>query len=379
MDIYFAGAQSDTSLKYMEELGANKLFSYANDMSGINELIEKKKAGQYKGKLLVDSGAFSAYTKGKQIDLDAYIAWINKVSPWVDYFIALDIIPGPGVDNYAVAEGGYRNYMYMLQNVNCPEKIWPVHHASDPDEYLYKILSTEILPGKLVPYICLGGLVGTNASVLPFLQSMEHKISKSCNPNVKVHALGVTSKPTMSNVNFTSCDSAAWIFCGSTGNIMTPWGNLLVSDRAMSDPQHLENLPEHRKKVYYDYIQSMGFTVEGVMTRYQDRMNLNIKYMYDSFTNMTHKKSRFRKKVSEGVVKQEEWQECVVPAVPPQVTIEKPVQPVDIQTECVVETVDKDSIIEKLTQQCYRYKQILNDIQKLMSDIQKLLREALEI
>lgn len=375
MDIYFAGAQSDTSLQYMEELGANKLFSYANDMSGINELIEKKKAGQYKGKLLVDSGAFSAYTKGKNIDLDAYIAWINKVSPWVDYFIALDIIPGPGVDNYAVAEGGYRNYMYMLQNVNCPEKIWPVHHASDPDEYLYKILSTEILPGKLVPYICLGGLVGTNASVLPFLQSMEHKISKSCNPNVKVHALGVTSKPTMSNVNFTSCDSAAWIFCGSTGNIMTPWGNLLVSDRAMSDPQHLENLPEHRKKVYYDYIQSMGFTVEGVMTRYQDRMNLNIKYMYDSFTNMTHKKARFRKKVSEGVVEQEEKQEC---AVLPQVTDEKPVQSVDIQTECniqtecVVETVDKDSIIEKLTQQCDRYKQIL-------SDIQKLLKEALEI
>lgn len=372
MDIYFAGAQSDTSLKFMEELGANKLFSYANDMSGINELIEKKKAGQYKGKLLVDSGAFSAYTKGKKIDLDDYIAWINKVSPWVDYFIALDIIPGPGVDNYAVAEGGYRNYMYMLQNVNCPEKIWPVHHASDPDEYLYKILSTEILPGKLVPYICLGGLVGTNASVLPFLQSMEHKISKSCNPNVKVHALGVTSKPTMSNVNFTSCDSAAWIFCGSTGNIMTPWGNLLVSDRAMSDPQHLENLPEHRKKVYYDYIQSMGFTVEGVMTRYQDRMNLNIKYMYDSFTNMTHKKARFRKKVSEGVVEQEEPQEC---AVLPQVTPEKPVQPVqpvNIQTECVVETVDKDSIIEKLTQQCDRYKQIL-------SDIQKLLKQALEI
>lgn len=376
MDIYFAGAQSDTSLQYMEELGANKLFSYANDMSGINELIEKKKAGQYKGKLLVDSGAFSAYTKGKKIDLDDYIAWINKVSPWVDYFIALDIIPGPGVDNYAVAEGGYRNYMYMLQNVNCPEKIWPVHHASDPDEYLYKILSTEILPGKLVPYICLGGLVGTNASVLPFLQSMEHKISKSCNPNVKVHALGVTSKPTMSNVNFTSCDSAAWIFCGSTGNIMTPWGNLLVSDRAMSDPQHLENLPEHRKKVYYDYIQSMGFTVEGVMTRYQDRMNLNIKYMYDSFTNMTHKKARFRKKVSEGAVEQEEKQECaVLPqecAVLPQVTEEKPVQPVNIQTECVVETVDKDSIIEKLTQQCDRYKQIL-------SDIQKLLKEALEI
>ena len=89
MDIYFAGAQSDTSLKFMEELGANKLFSYANDMSGINELIEKKKAGQYKGKLLVDSGAFSAYTKGKKIDLDDYIAWINKVSPWVDYFICI--------------------------------------------------------------------------------------------------------------------------------------------------------------------------------------------------------------------------------------------------------------------------------------------------
>ena len=372
MDLYFAGTLNDECRDYMEKVGANKLFSYINDRTQIEDLIERKKRGTYKGKLLVDSGAFSAFTKGKQVNLDEYIAWINKVSPWVDYFIALDIIPGESVDNAAVAEGGYKNYVYMLQNVNCPEKIWPVHHASDPDEYLYRILSTEIQPGVLVPYICLGGLVGTNASILPFLQSMEHKISKSCNPDVKVHALGVTSIPTLSSVSFTSCDSAAWIFSASTGNIMTPWGSLLVSDKATADPQHILNLPEHRRKIYQEYISSLGFNLESLMTRYQDRMNINIKYLMDTFSSMTHKKVRFRKKVSEGVVKQEEPQKCVVPAVPPQVTVEKHVQPVDIQTQCVVETVDKDSIIEKLTQQCDKYKQIL-------SDIQKLLKEALEI
>ena len=95
MNIYFAVAVF-RYVKRLKKAGVKKiLISFADERMCrrvINEnLIE------YDDKLIIDSGAFSAWTLGKQIDLQKYIEFckwvISKDVCREIYFVNLDIIP----------------------------------------------------------------------------------------------------------------------------------------------------------------------------------------------------------------------------------------------------------------------------------------------
>ena len=64
-DFYIAGGLSDNIIDFAIKYSANILQSYANDISTINKLCQLKQEGMWGGKLLVDSGAFSAHKSGK--------------------------------------------------------------------------------------------------------------------------------------------------------------------------------------------------------------------------------------------------------------------------------------------------------------------------
>lgn len=293
-DLYFAGTQSEECLIYMEKLDGNKLCSYVNDRTLISLLQERKRQGYYKGKLMIDSGAYSAYTKGTTIDIDRYIEYINSCCDVTDYFIALDIIPKEGDSLADVAEAGYQNYLYMIQRVVCPEKIIPVHHAADPMSMLKKIVETKLPNGQYVPYICLGGIVGTNAGIDTFLRNSFDIIKSSNNPFVKVHALGLTSLKLLERFPITSSDSTAWIMTGASGNIFTKWGVVLVSNQQLSDPKHLCNMNPERQRVILEYVRNWGFELEELMTEYKKRMSFNIRYFREWSNSYIYKPEKFK-------------------------------------------------------------------------------------
>lgn len=77
------------------------------------------------GRLLWDSGAFTAYTKGKTIDLDAYAETARSV-PWSDAAASLDDISGDWKNGLA----NWDRYPWMF----------PVLHDTDPPQALDAIL-----------------------------------------------------------------------------------------------------------------------------------------------------------------------------------------------------------------------------------------------
>ena len=70
MDLYLVGPEKENIMEVVTgEVKANMLFNYIDGKKATDKYKEKIKPK----KLFIDSGAFSAWTRGKQIDVDEYI------------------------------------------------------------------------------------------------------------------------------------------------------------------------------------------------------------------------------------------------------------------------------------------------------------------
>ena len=92
-DLYFAGWYNDDMMKIIIDNDYNQLLSNINERDQIYKYIEAKKIG-WKGKLLIDSGAFSIHKSKKEVPLQDYIDFLNANHEYLDYYIQLDDIPG---------------------------------------------------------------------------------------------------------------------------------------------------------------------------------------------------------------------------------------------------------------------------------------------
>lgn len=137
--------------------------------------------------LFIDSGAFSAFTKNIEIDLDAYCLWIKTLQP--NQFANLDVIGNP--------EQTYQNQIYIETHHSLNPL--PVFHMNENIEYLYRYLNYE--------YICLGGMV-KNEGLEPWLDEVFSIIYKN-NPHLKVHGFGLTGS-LLEKYPFFSIDSSSW-------------------------------------------------------------------------------------------------------------------------------------------------------------------------
>lgn len=95
-DLYFAGSQCKEADELMVNLGCNRLFSQENDRKNIStwQKYKNSRRHQYKGKIFIDSGAFSVHTKGIELDVDGYIDYINSIDDDICLFAQADKIPG---------------------------------------------------------------------------------------------------------------------------------------------------------------------------------------------------------------------------------------------------------------------------------------------
>lgn len=75
-DLYFAGQVTDHVDKCLFDMGANHLFSFLNERKNIDRWIRWVDTYGKKGKLFIDSGAFTAWTKGTYINVDDYIYFL---------------------------------------------------------------------------------------------------------------------------------------------------------------------------------------------------------------------------------------------------------------------------------------------------------------
>lgn len=226
--------------------------------------------------LMLDSGAFSVWTTGAEIDIDVYINFCLRY-PGVSYYVCLDKIPGnPGSEIRrtpelleAAAEATWQNYLRMIERLP-KEKVIPVFHRGESFRWLEKYLEFGC------PYVGFGQIVfgGSKDSQRAYLREISKRVLDSAGRLiVKTHGFAVTSFPLMSFIPWHSVDSASWLKQAAFGVIYIPYRNntgeylydrtpflLNTSPKSPSRDDlgvHISNLSPTIKKTVYDYLDSI--------------------------------------------------------------------------------------------------------------------------
>ena len=290
MQLYFAGAEAFADIVFSEP--GNLLMSYyyvKQRFSKFVPLLENKSPDK---KLFIDSGAFTAWTKGKEIDADEYIAFINQYSDHIDLYGQIDVIPGDIVKGYTAAqvveaaEKTWANYLYMRQRMKNPDGLLYTFHVGEPYAYLEQALNWKDADGKQIPYIAFGGMVGKPVPTKKaFLDKCFRIIKNSSNPNVKVHAFGMTSIDILSQYPITSADSTSWIMTGANGGITTAVGTISVSAQMAKLPEHYSHLTPEHQAAFELTLSKYGFTLNELQADYKARLRYHLRYLSDRMAN----------------------------------------------------------------------------------------------
>ncbi len=286
-DLYFAGTQNNDAEMWMLTNHSCRLQSQVNDRSNIRRWVNTPD----RGKLFIDSGAYTAFTKGRVVDVDEYISYINSISSTLYCFAQVDHITGKGETKEDTARLSWENFLYMRTRVSEPHKLVPIFHQGEDLKWLQNMLEYSDNIGKL-DYIGFGAMVGTGVTredKCLFFDRAFSIIEKSSNPDVKIHAMGMTSLSLLELYPFYSADSTSWIMQAATGSIFTPWGLIDVSDKNRflktsplnSSPMFMEHL--------CNWLRYIGFTLEEVMDSYRPRTICNLIALTDWAKNYKYK------------------------------------------------------------------------------------------
>ncbi len=197
-------------------------------------------------KVFLDSGAFSAFTLGKQIDLPAYCEYIHRNADIIDMASVLDGIGDP-----------LQTYRNQLEMERLGTRPLPCFHYGEDERYLeYYIANYE--------YITIGGMVPISTpQLILWLDRIwaKYLTDGSGRPRLKVHGFGLTSVPLMTRYPWYSVDSSSWIQLAAHGNVFIPkYGQFAISARSPNikvEGQHVDTLsPAHREALEQEIIRT---------------------------------------------------------------------------------------------------------------------------
>lgn len=314
MDLYMAGSTFEELNGWMQAKGYDKLFSQINDRKEIDGWVQYKREHHTDSKLFIDSGAFSVHTfeanyrnaleKAKQtgkkvaikklpytrddgsLNVDAYIDYINEIEPYVTVFVQVDHIPGvwgrPRTSQELAEAPGksWENYLYMRERVTNPDKLLPVFHQGEDYKWLRNMLEFRDKDGRQIPYICISTNKDKNITIQEeWLHEVFDIISKSSNPNIKTHALGLTSLRVLKMFPITSADSTSWLRTATTGSIYSDFGMMCVSKETKHRLDNYEHYLPAKKEAIKKYVEENGFKIEDLIENYRDREMWNVYYL----------------------------------------------------------------------------------------------------
>lgn len=146
-------------------------------------------------RLIGDSGAFSALTSGKPIDLDAYIRWGHAVLPYTTWLAGLDEI-----GNADKTWTRWRTTRKAGLDV-----VPTLHYGATP-----RLMDRYVEQG--VDFFGLGGMVGRKseqARLMRWALSMM-RYARDTHPGVRFHGWGITHPLLLTNLPWWSVDSSGF-------------------------------------------------------------------------------------------------------------------------------------------------------------------------
>jgi len=266
MEIYFAAGLSKDDVNYFKQ--KHRILSYY--MDGRSLELSYLKEGMFLNnpdigdiQIFLDSGAFSAFTKGVDVDIYEYIDYIKRHKDHLHLYANLDVIG----DSAAT----WKNQKIMERAGLSP---LPCFHYGEHTKWLKKYI-------RNYEYIALGGMVPIQSQQLQmWLDDLfeNYICGKDGLPRVKVHGFGMTTQSLILRYPWYSIDSTSWAIAGGIGDIMVPvvtWGiydfqkqPLLVnvsnrpgSVNTTTKGKHFEHCSEKVKEYVLQYINSLGYVM----------------------------------------------------------------------------------------------------------------------
>jgi hypothetical protein len=221
---------------------------------------EKRLKMKNKVDLFLDSGAYSAWSQGIEIEIDDYISFIKEHKKHISVYANLDVIGDP--------EATLNNQKIMEK---AGLKPLPCFHYGEDIKYLKYYL-------KNYQYIAFGGMVGTHKVNLDkWLNEMFGKYicDKEGYPKIKVHGFGLTSLSLTMKYPWYSVDSTSWVMTGRMGGVLIPVfkNGKYVYDKLpmkvsvsttspnLKTKDHVRNYSPLKQKTVLKYLKEKGYVL----------------------------------------------------------------------------------------------------------------------
>lgn len=305
MFVYLAGTCVNKKVDKKISKKARRLFSYyhLNERNfGIDtwEYLMKRKN---KVNLFLDSGAFSAWTQGLEIDIEEYINFIKSNKDFIEIYANLDVIGVGGMQpNKLTAKYTYNNQKIMEKAGLSPI---PVFHYGEPESYLKYYVENY-------NYIALGVAGNTGTKLFPWLHRCfsNYICDNKGLPKIKVHGFAVTSLKLMLRFPWYSVDSTSWVITGRMGAIFVPrqknneWlynensQKIKISNINPSKQEkgkHFDTLTKSQQEYILQYIHEMGYKLGKSEFKYENQ-DYELKEN-EKWTEKKPKKKNLKRKV----------------------------------------------------------------------------------
>lgn len=216
-------------------------------------------------KVFLDSGAFSAFSQGVEIDIDAYCEYNKRNADIIDFASVLDAI--------GCHKGTWRNQAAIEQR---GVSVLPCFHYGEPMEVgRYYVENYK--------HFTLGGLVPVSTPQMKIWLDRVWKellTDKDGFPIAKVHGFGVTSLPMMTRYPWDSVDSSTWVQWAANGMILLPKSGKQIdissqSSRKKIANQHIDSIPKLQRQALEDEIAETGVDPQRLRDLYYVRWAWN--------------------------------------------------------------------------------------------------------
>lgn len=226
--------------------------------------------------MILDSGAFTAWSKGKQVQLPNLIATYHDVMKLIPshvkvWLINLDVIPGsPGVTagEEEIADAiktSDENFKLLTQEFG--PVVLPVFHQNESEQRMFEV-------ADMADYICVSPRNDlSEVSRRSWANYVHRKL-----PNKKTHGLAATGETMLRQVPWYSVDSAYWLYTAVMGGVKYLHNGKLCqistsneSPNRFTKDVHINTVPKHMVDVIAARAALHGITIEELKSEHMAR------------------------------------------------------------------------------------------------------------
>lgn len=246
--------------------------------------------------IMLDSGAFSAWSKGEETTVDEVIASYDElVEAYLPFYkeiwlINLDKIPGergrsatPDEIDEALRVSD-RNFEILTKRYG--DRVLPVFHQDESEARLREVMQQN------PRYICVSPRNDLHEALRRDWATRAHRITGA----QWTHGLAATGKLMMTEVPWRSVDSATWVQLAGYGALILCIGNHLYVDSISKDSSarfnlndHTDNLPRAEQDIVRAAIEESGETYENCQVDHKARAWVNY-FHFMKFVNTVERK-----------------------------------------------------------------------------------------